>query len=370
MLYPFYSTGTIFYLSFHLLNWALPHLWAIFCYCFFHLIAVVTTLTPLAWQRILTTVHWYCGAFVHLYTEPLTALTQGSVLGALLCTVIALICAFILLHHFQRRDQWNVRQQERLRQIQEHFFQNDERDHDFLPVRPMVQQEVLRQPRPVTLARAPQPRPVPRPRETPKAAWERRLILATFQCPFEIEGTACRRTKRRRCAFSHQTGAQQQAAANLKNLPSYLCTYNLLNICTSPTPEDCINGLHLTAFTELLNLADFERRNQNRIDRYFGADRNRQCYICQEIVLEKVLAQKRQFAILENCTHVFCAECLQRWAVENFEFNYQLQSRNEVSCPVCRTISRRFLIRRRFTENPQQKQTLFAAAAVQPVQAR
>ncbi len=286
-----------------------------------------------------------------------------------------------------RINQWNNRQQEQLQQQQPLLVEENERD-DFPPVRPMVQPEVLRQRRLVALARAPQqanvrvfeaparrrpppppPHLAPRPRETPEAAQERRRILATFQCPFEIEENACRRANRG-CAFSHQTGTQQQAAANLKDLPSYLCTYNLLNICTSPTPEDCINGLHLTAFTELLNLADFERRNQKRIDRYFGADRDRQCIICQEIVLEKILARKRRFAILENCTHVCCAECLQRWAVENFELNYELQSRNEVSCPFCRTISRRFLIRRRFTEKPQQKRSLFAAAAAQPVQAR
>lgn len=215
-------------------------------------------------------------------------------------------------------------------------------------VEPRQQDRPVLQPR-VVPARA--ARATPRIRESPEAFAQRRQVLKTFQCPFEVEENVCHKAQTN-CLFGHNTLHQQ----NLKDIPSYLCTYSLLNICTSETPNDCINGLHVENIADLLDLKAFERRNRYLIRRYFGKDADRQCYICQENVVSKALSRKRRFAILERCAHVFCADCLKRWADENLT---GFMRPGQVQCPVCRIVSDRFIIRRRFTDNVQQKRKLF-----------
>jgi len=61
---------------------------------------------------------------------------------------------------------------------------------------------------------------------------------------------------------------------------------------------------------------------------------NLTCGICMEKVSEKSPPSLRRFGILENCTHVFCLDCIRTWRSAN-----NFQKKVVKSCPECRTAS-------------------------------
>lgn len=198
----------------------------------------------------------------------------------------------------------------------------------------------------------------------------RRLLLALFHCPLQMGNR--RHRQQSCCPFGHCSGTikqRQKQRRKLRDLPEYLCTDHLLNCCTQYVPtvlknnaiSVCVNGFHLTSpFDDLLDLTAFEHQNQQQIGCFITADDDRQCAICLEmVVLKKQFPKERQFALLQHCNHVFCAQCLIRWAKKDYHNNrYLLRSAKEVICPLCMTISR-FIVSCRFTDDPKQKAVLF-----------
>lgn len=55
------------------------------------------------------------------------------------------------------------------------------------------------------------------------------------------------------------------------------------------------------------------------------------CGICLDVVLDK--EKNRRFGILENCSHVFCIECIRTWRNSSFD------EKNKRGCPQCRVKS-------------------------------
>jgi len=62
---------------------------------------------------------------------------------------------------------------------------------------------------------------------------------------------------------------------------------------------------------------------------YEGDD---ECVIC----LEKVLAKKKKFGILENCQHTFCLDCIRDWRAT---YDKKVKKTHYRTCPICRESS-------------------------------
>jgi len=53
------------------------------------------------------------------------------------------------------------------------------------------------------------------------------------------------------------------------------------------------------------------------------------CVIC----LEKVLANKKRFGILENCSHAFWLDCIRNWRAT---YDKKIKKTHYRTCPICR----------------------------------
>ena len=139
-------------------------------------------------------------------------------------------------------------------------------------------------------------------------------------------------------------------------IPGYICVYHLVNVCLSNpavTGSTCSNGLHPT-LEDLLDLTHYETVHHEEITRFYGADGHRECSVCMERVLSKHLPKNRRFAILENCSHTFCAGCIVSWNEE------ESRGQGSVSCPICRKASGRIVYLRMFVnDNATLKEDLF-----------
>ena len=62
----------------------------------------------------------------------------------------------------------------------------------------------------------------------------------------------------------------------------------------------------------------------------FQRSKDLTCGICLEVVLEKESRKSSRFGILENCTHVYCIDCIRTWRNSKFE------KQNKRGCPQCR----------------------------------
>mmetsp|Transcript_10329 Transcript_10329/g.15836 ORF Transcript_10329/g.15836 Transcript_10329/m.15836 type:complete len:251 (-) Transcript_10329:153-905(-) len=56
------------------------------------------------------------------------------------------------------------------------------------------------------------------------------------------------------------------------------------------------------------------------------------CVIC----LDMVLASGKKFGILENCSHVFCLDCIRNWRAT---YDKKVKKTHYRTCPICRTNS-------------------------------
>ncbi|XP_075680916.1 putative E3 ubiquitin-protein ligase makorin-1 [Dermatophagoides pteronyssinus] len=77
------------------------------------------------------------------------------------------------------------------------------------------------------------------------------------------------------------------------------------------------------------------------------------CAICLDIVVEKEPRAQRRFGILENCSHVYCIECIRKW--RNAQDMDKLNKRN---CPQCRVKSDFIIPSQFFYDDPTQKAKL------------
>lgn len=74
------------------------------------------------------------------------------------------------------------------------------------------------------------------------------------------------------------------------------------------------------------------------------------CGICLDVVVEK--EKNSRFGLLENCSHVFCIECIRTWRQSAFE------KKNKRSCPQCRVKSDFVIPSDYFYDESQEKKTI------------
>lgn len=67
------------------------------------------------------------------------------------------------------------------------------------------------------------------------------------------------------------------------------------------------------------------------------------CAIC----LDSVSGQKHQYAHLLHCPHYFCLPCLRQWRLRSWK------------CPICRRLSKRFLVHRQLIVSQEARQVYF-----------
>ena len=172
----------------------------------------------------------------------------------------------------------------------------------------------------------------------------RRSILRTYKCPFKEEVGCKNETFPERCIFGHPT----TSPGTLRDIPSYVCIFHLMNCCFNKSNRKCKNGLHL-AIEDMLDLEHYQTTHTALIAKFNGinSNLNLDCAICFDRVSNKRVPKNRRFGILENCSHVFCASCIQTWRTRSDE------------CPVCRTQSTRCLLRSKFVDAGQEKKKLF-----------
>lgn len=77
------------------------------------------------------------------------------------------------------------------------------------------------------------------------------------------------------------------------------------------------------------------------------------CAICLDVVVEKEPRAQRRFGILENCSHVYCIECIRKWR------NAQdMDKKNKRNCPQCRVKSDFIIPSQYFYDDQTQKAKL------------
>lgn len=97
-----------------------------------------------------------------------------------------------------------------------------------------------------------------------------------------------------------------------------------------------------------------ERGMESHSDDYVHDDVAKTCGVCMDVVLSKQPASKRLFAILPNCNHCFCVECIRTWRKQSHVFANGVTK----GCPVCRTVSLYYVPSDRWIEDQAEKHTV------------
>ncbi|KAI2810513.1 hypothetical protein RDWZM_002527 [Blomia tropicalis] len=182
----------------------------------------------------------------------------------------------------------------------------------------------------------------------------RQQALLQFKCPYMKvnNNDFCILSETTGCPFGHGTNGE----SSLLSIPSYICHDHLLQRCSSTEYDhqnklsQCKFGLHPTLEDLLMidrlpmKMASILLSSQTtQVDQLSNGDDaydSNQCGVCFEPIIES----KRLFGLLEQCTHVFCANCIAKWRLTTFLQMSEESSNNFLSCPLCRIKSKRVLI--------------------------
>mmetsp|Transcript_4401 Transcript_4401/g.7472 ORF Transcript_4401/g.7472 Transcript_4401/m.7472 type:complete len:180 (+) Transcript_4401:1485-2024(+) len=75
--------------------------------------------------------------------------------------------------------------------------------------------------------------------------------------------------------------------------------------------------------------AEGNSKKSYALDKDGKIEGDEECVIC----LEMVLANGRQFGILQNCSHAFCLDCIRDWRAT---YDKKIQKTHYRTCPICR----------------------------------
>lgn len=245
----------------------------------------------------------------------------------------------------------------------------------------------------------------------------RLTVLRNFVCPFAAETTCRFEETPTACPFGHRATAPISESA-LLTIPDYVCIYHLLGRCSSRRKRvqvlqegsnilhsgkrkfklhlpGCTSAIHLR-LTTLLDLERFELQYAPVIAEYYNdesgggkvlqrsatkkqpvltkkkaedgnleGDDRFTCGICLERVRSSRLKERRQFALLESCDHVFCGPCMLAYRRSGKQETSSGDKRNsnlQENCPLCRVPSRRLALSDRFLAGgSEEKRKLFAS---------
>lgn len=85
----------------------------------------------------------------------------------------------------------------------------------------------------------------------------------------------------------------------------------------------------------------------------FQRSKDLTCAICLEVIVEKEPRSARRFGILENCTHIYCIDCIRRW-----RGSLEADKKNKRRCPQCRVQSDYVIPSQYFYQEKEEKQNL------------
>lgn len=97
-----------------------------------------------------------------------------------------------------------------------------------------------------------------------------------------------------------------------------------------------------------------ERAAESRSYEHTSSDADKTCAVCMDVVLHKQPVCKRMFAILPNCNHCFCVDCIRTWRKQSRDFATGVTT----GCPVCRTVSPYYVPSNSWIEEPAEKAAL------------
>ncbi|KAH9392487.1 hypothetical protein TYRP_005566 [Tyrophagus putrescentiae] len=84
------------------------------------------------------------------------------------------------------------------------------------------------------------------------------------------------------------------------------------------------------------------------------------CSICLEVTATKLIDRQLEhsrYGMLENCSHVFCGECLETWMKEGPGPSYECLIR----CPYCQTLSEKYLLHSSYVTDKAVRESLFSS---------
>ena len=228
--------------------------------------------------------------------------------------------------------------------------------------------------------------------------------LSSTLCTFHEHRSISNKVKQTECPFGHRKDGL------LREIPPYICFNHLIggpNQCqnqliggswdNSNDMVRCVDGFHPT-LEELVDLDHLHQKMAQSILLHdkkllstnrdvengdslflspaieptnseissFSTSENdnhypqsHQCTVCLEHFQEPSTSHhsnSTNFAILQNCPHIFCADCIITWQKGPRPDGRSGPNRQ---CPMCRTISPRVMICQRLPRSPEEKRKLF-----------
>src|SRR5690606_30366430 len=93
------------------------------------------------------------------------------------------------------------------------------------------------------------------------------------------------------------------------------------------------------------------RNHEQLMEESFAYQRSKDlvCEICLYVVMDKESRKNSRFGILENCSHVYCIECIRTWRKSKFGKDTKRE------CPYCRIKSNIVIPSDYFYEDAEEK---------------
>uniref|UniRef100_A0A914NLQ1 RING-type E3 ubiquitin transferase n=1 Tax=Meloidogyne incognita TaxID=6306 RepID=A0A914NLQ1_MELIC len=163
----------------------------------------------------------------------------------------------------------------------------------------------------------------------------------------------------------YSTSGQKTQKVELANVP--LCPYFEVGLC--PEGDFCrfVHGIPCDmCLLNILHPHNEAQRKKHRHDCLEQHERDmeaafadarsadKQCGICMELIAEKDL----RFAILQNCNHCFCLECIRKWRKQHNNMEQEVEAKTVRACPECRVHSDYVIPSKTWIEDKDEKEKL------------
>lgn len=167
------------------------------------------------------------------------------------------------------------------------------------------------------------------------------------------------------CSSYGLNSSSMQKKVELANVP--LCPYFEVGLCQEGDFCRFVHGIRCDMC--LLNVLHPHNEAQRKKHRHdcleqhekdmeaaFADARSadKQCGICMESIVEKDL----RFAILQNCNHCFCLECIRKWRKQHNNTEQEVEAKTVRACPECRVHSDYVIPSKTWIEDRDEKEKL------------
>uniref|UniRef100_A0A914LY55 RING-type E3 ubiquitin transferase n=1 Tax=Meloidogyne incognita TaxID=6306 RepID=A0A914LY55_MELIC len=163
----------------------------------------------------------------------------------------------------------------------------------------------------------------------------------------------------------YSTSGQKTQKVELANVP--LCPYFEVGLCQDGDFCRFVHGIPCDmCLLNILHPHNEAQRKKHRHDCLEQHERDmeaafadarsadKQCGICMELIAEKDL----RFAILQNCNHCFCLECIRKWRKQHNNMEQEVEAKTVRACPECRVHSDYVIPSKTWIEDKDEKEKL------------